>query len=290
MNDLVFAVYLPGRKTNVGGHVVLHKLVKILCDLGQEVWVTCEPMFGCDAKLINNIGAPNQKMWDMSFVKDKKLVAVYPETIKGNEFHADHIARWILYHTKGEIEKTWYDTDEYFFYVDGFTTQKDRGSKNLNVIDPKLDVFFNRGLGDKREGYCHINKKKYPKGEKMLEHLSSKDLTDFMKKGGFVYLAEELNKHEYFVTYDDATYHSIAAALCGCRSVILNPDPKITPDEYRKNYHMSVYGIAYGWNDLKHADMTRDMVKELMRKIERQSIKSVEEFVLFWKKKLQGYD
>ena len=133
-----------------------------------------------------------------------------------------------------------------------------------------------------------LNKKKYPIGEKLLESLNSIDLSDFDKKGGFSYLASEFNKYEYFVTYDDATYYSILAALCGCRSVILNPDLTITPEEYRKKFPVRKYGVAYGWQDMKHADLTRDLVREHIKNYEKESIKSVNKFINFWIDKINN--
>ena len=285
MNDIVFAVYTPGRKENTGGHIVLHKLIKILDDLGYEVWCTQTPMFSCNAKLIKKISVEREE-YSMTFSKGKNLIAIYPEQIKGNPFQAKYVARWILYHVRPDVEETWKNTDEYFYYTRGFHTQRnDQKIKDLTIIDGKLDVFRNVGLGKNRNGYCHINKKKYPKDEVLLNSLCSTNIGDFMEKGGFSYLAEQLNNYEFFITYDDATYYSIAAALCGCRSIIINPDVKMDPDEFRKQYPISKYGVAYGFNDIKHADMTRDMVKDHIKSLEKNSIKSVESFIKFWSQK-----
>ena len=71
------------------------------------------------------------------------------------------------------------------------------------------------------------------------------------------------------------------AALCGCRSVILNPDNKITPEEYRELYPVRKYGVAYGWIDLKHADLTRDLVRNHVKEYEKKSVESVINFVNF---------
>jgi hypothetical protein len=283
MSQITFVIYAPDRKPNVGGHVVIHMLIKKLADAGHEVWTTCKPLFPCRAKIIGSKRINDKIVWDTTMLSKKNYVAVYPETIKGNPLMAKNVVRWILYHTRPDIEETWSLDDHYFYYVDGFTTKRTAKKKILNLIDPKLDIFYNKGLGTNRSGYCHINKKKYPEGERKLEYLNSKDLSNFMENGGFPYLAEELNKHEYFVTYDDATYYSIAAALCGCKSVILNPRLDILPEEFRQQHFLFTYGVAYGWEDLKHADMTRDMVRDHIKRMEKNSLRQIEELVKYAK-------
>ena len=288
MKKIIFAVYLSGRKENTGGHVVLHKLVKMLADMGEEVWINCQPLYECNANIITKSTRDGKEILDLSFSSGKDLVAIYPESVKGNEFKANHIVRWILYHTKSEIEDTWNPTDEYFYYAKGFsTTKKQLKRRMLTLVDAKRDIFYNKGIGTNRKGYCHINKKKYPEGEKMLEYFGSTDLSDFMDKGGFSYLAEQMNKYEYFITYDDATFYSVLAAMCGCKSVVLNPDPRVTPQEFREMNEVLSWGIAYGWNDIYHADMTRDMVREKMVCVEKQSFQQVKEMIRFFHKKLQ---
>jgi hypothetical protein len=276
---MIFFIYIPGRKEFTGGHVVLHKLTKIISDLGYEVWSNQIPLFDCNCKLVEDIDATKEYI--------EKIVVVYAEQIIGNPLNAKNVCRWILYHTKEDVENTWSETDIRFKFVPGFKTITS-SDKVLTVLDSKLEIFRNEGLGDKRTGFCHINKKKYPIGEKLLESLNSIDLSDFDKKGGFSYLASEFNKYEYFVTYDDATYYSILAALCGCRSVILNPDLTITPEEYRKKFPVRKYGVAYGWQDMKHADLTRDLVREHIKNYEKESIKSVNKFINFWIDKINN--
>lgn len=285
MTNISFLIYIPGRKENIGGQVVLHKLVKILADMGEEVWTNQIPMFECNSNILEQ---NEDGTWNTKNVNNT-IVAIYPEQIEGNPFNVENVTRWILYHTKESIEKTWSTSDIHFYYTEGFKSSLKTRYK-LTTLDSKLDIFSNKGLGSKKKGYCHINKKKYPVGEKTLSHLESKDLSNFMECGGFKYLAEEFNKHEYFVTYDDATYYSILAALCGCRSIIINTNPLITPDEYREMYHISKYGISYGWNDIKHADLTRDLLRDFIKSIEKESIKNVTSFVDFWVNKVYNID
>ncbi len=278
---LIFFIYTPGRRQFTGGHVVLHKLIQIIDELGYEVWSNQTPLFDCNCKIIDNLESIKEN-------DEYKIVAVYPEQIKGNPINVENVSRWILYHTDPEIEETWSNTDYFFKYCEGFKTKRETNN-SLTIIDSKLEIFKNYGLGNKRKGYCHINKKKYPKNEKILESLESKNLSDFTEKGGFEYLSEEFNKHEFFITYDDATYYSVLSAMCGCRSVIINTDPNISPDEYRLKYPINKFGVAYGWQDLKHADLTRDLTTPNIQSMEKESVESVKKFINFWKQKLKIY-
>lgn len=286
---MTFVIYVPGRRENVGGHVVLHKFVQILSELESDVWTTEEPLFKCNAKVIEK---NEEGEFDLSFLENKKqsdTVVLYPEQVEGNPFKIKNVSRWILYHTSKEIENTWNKGDVYFYFQPGFRTQrKDEELKRMTILDTKLSVCVNKGFGSKRSGYCHINKKKYPNGEKILESLNSTDLGDFMENGGFEYLVEELNKYEFFVTFDDATHYLVIAAMCGCRSVSLRPNVTISPDKYRELYPTRKYGVAFGWEDLKHADLTRDLVKDHMKTYENKSVQEVKSFISFWKNKLSN--
>jgi len=55
-------------------------------------------------------------------------------------------------------------------------------------------------------------------------------------------------------------------------------------------YHISKYGISYGWNDIKHADLTRDLVRDFIKSIEEESNKSVTSFIDFWVNKVDNID
>lgn len=285
---MIFVIYTPGRRRFVGGHVVLHKLIKILSDLNVEVWTNHKPLFDCKVNIIEKV----EEKYDLSPLKGKRKVVLYPEGIEGNPLNIKNVARWILYHPKEEIQETWSPTDELFYFIPGFSKSnnfQESKKKTLTVIDSKLEYASNRGYGASRKGYCHFNKKKYPKGETLTQRLESTDLAGILKTEGFKGLVEEMNKHEYFITYDDATYYSIIAALCGCKSVILNPDPLISPEDYREKYPMRKYGVAYGWEDLKHADLTRDLLRKHIQKYESISIQEVESFVEFWRKRLWNH-
>ena len=110
------------------------------------------------------------------------------------------------------------------------------------------------------------------------------------------------NQYEYFLTYDQTTYLSVMATLCGCKTVILNPgkpyeftpnanteideNKEITPTEFRLNNYLQQYGIAYGWDDLKWAQDTLPFVRDYIEQLEVIDNKTVDNFVNYWTSKL----
>lgn len=285
--DPIFIIYTPGSRRYTGGHVVLHVLAKRLAESGFEVWTTAEPMYPCKVSVLEKKEEEGYILGELENKLDR-VVAVYPEQIEGNPLGTKHVARWILYYTKKEIELTWSKTDEIYFLTYGFSKKmsiKLKDYKRLETFDFKHDIFFNKGYGAKRQGYCYLRKKGFPEEEKLISETGATDLTSFTEKG-FEYLAEEFNKHEYYLSYDHATFYITAAAMCGCRVVIVNPDPTLTPEEFRVQFPTQKYGVAYGWMDLKHADMTRDMVIPYTRELAKMQEKLLRKFVENWRLKI----
>lgn len=283
-----FLIYTPGSREWTGGHVVLHALAKKLADKGLNVWITSPAMFNSKVKVLEKRvieeenGETREEIDLRPLHKVKDLYVVYPEQIEGNPLKIHNVIRWILYYVKDEIKNTWSKNDILFFLTPAFTKGFDKpedGFRFLETMDLKLDVFTNKGYGGQRNGYCHVRKKNFPKDEAHFAHYGSKDLSDFMEQGGFKYLAEQFNRAEYFLSYDHATFYTLAAALCGCRVVIVNPNPHISPINFRRKFPSQMYGVAYGWMDLKHADLTRDLVKPYLQELEKKNDKLIRDFI-----------
>ena len=84
------------------------------------------------------------------------------------------------------------------------------------------------------------------------------------------------NKYEYFISYDPLTFLVIIAALCGCIPVVIKVDG-MSKDEWIKttavtdylNYtgEKTLYGIAYGYEDIEYAKQTLHLVKDQWNRI-----------------------
>ena len=96
----------------------------------------------------------------------------------------------------------------------------------------------------------------------------------------------EFNKYEYLLTFDEKSFFTTAAALCGTKSIILNPNKELTPIEYRLKNPIQMCGVAYGFDDIKWANNTIGLVKENLLQLEQKDKQTVSNFIQYWKNKL----
>lgn len=288
-----------------GGLLAMHYLAYQLAKRGQNVYIFCKPEYPHEnihtIKNINRVENGTVKRdWELFLYNLTNTIAVYPEISLGNPFNTKHVARWLLYESQSEIEKTWGENDCYFNYGT-FKTLEGKEQHPLTVMDFHFEVFQDRGRED-RKGFCHILHKNTTDNSRiMMEELGSKGLGDWKSRGCFKYLVEEFNKYEYFVTYDEKSFFTVAAALCGCKSIICNPKNlsnvkekninykgPLTPTEYRLENPLQMFGVAYGFNDLKWAHDTVHLVRKHLIKRDRMNNKTIDKFIEFWEKKCYG--
>lgn len=190
-----------------------------------------------------------------------------------------------------------------YFNYGNFKTFRKVEDRKLTVFNYNFDKLYQNNFG-KRKGFCHlIHKHTPPNGLEIFSKLNSFDLTDWKTKGAYDYLREQFNQYEYFLTYDQKSFYTLAAGLCGCKSIILNPGPSyefagnawsdsseykdiMTPTEYRLNNPIQMFGTAYGWDDIQWANKTINMVKEHLTELEKIDKKTIDKFVSFWETKL----
>jgi hypothetical protein len=103
-------------------------------------------------------------------------------------------------------------------------------------------------------------------------------------------LLDEFNKYEYVLTFDDKSYYTVAAALCGAKSIILNTNKDMTPAEYRIKNPIQMCGVAYGMNDIKWAEQTIGLVKNNLLQLEKRDNTTIDEFIKYWENKILKND
>lgn len=292
-----------------GGLVALHKLSYELAKRGHNVYIFCEPEYPhYNIHVIPSTtkidGSRFYSTWKGFSYNLNNTISIYTEYNLNNPFGTKHITRWILYHTKKEFEQQYQD-NEYFFNYGKFKTYRGVDDGTLTTIEYNLDkLYIEKSIN--RNGYCHLLHKNTPKNARVeLEKYKSSDLGDWYNKGGFDYLRMEFNKYEYFLTFDDKTYLTTAAALCGCKSIILNPNHRddtiknafteskyflrsLTPMEYRLQNPLNMFGVAYGIEDMDWADSTIHMVRDHIIEMEKIDNKTIDNFVDFWNEKCFG--
>lgn len=283
-----------------GGHIVLHLLANKLAQRGHNAYIFADPMYPHP-----NIRVIPQDYWldpdpDSNIAKWSyepfvypldQTISIFPSNYLGNPFNTIHNVRLVMDHVEEENLSSWDDND--YVAIGGWTTWN-VGKKvdfRLPVFDCKLDLFQDRK--NPRAGYCHALWKYTPDNHKeILEPFQSTDITQWPKLGGFEYLANALNQHEYFLTFDRKTFLTTAAVLCGCKAIIIDPNKnpfpeKIqTPGEFRTENPLNYFGVAFGMEDLAWAEDSLHLARKNVENLTAAAEKFIDEFVLYWEKKL----
>lgn len=306
LNFLV-GVHVNFAQVLTGGVVAMHKLAHNLAKTGHNVFTFCEPEYPHEnIRVIKSHGKKlnddeTEWSWESFQYPLNKTISIYPQIIRGNPYNTKHVSRWVLYHTEKFIEDQYGEEDVYFNYGN-FKTYKTVPDRKLTVFNYYFDKLYitNRGT---RKGFCHMSHKNTPpNGHETFKTFNSFDLGEWKTNGAFDYLREQFNKYEYFLTYDQKSFFTLAATLCGCKAIILNPGPSfeqsenafsesedygktMTPTEYRLNNPIQMYGIAYGLDDISWANKTIEFSTEYLKELEIIDNKTVTDFVRFWETK-----
>jgi len=306
--NFVIDIFTDFGRALTGGIVAMHKLAYELAERGHNVYMFCKPEYSHDnitqipSELVNSEGFVESYSWEGFSYNPHNTVSIYPQISRGNHFNTIHNVRWILYDTEWVIEQHYGDDDVYFNYGN-FKTFRKVEEKKLTVFDYNFEKLYQTNFG-KRKGFCHIiHKHTPPNGTEIFEKLNSFDITNWKKNGAYQYLREQFNQYEYFLTYDQKSFYTLAAGLCGCKSIILNPGPSyefagnawsdsseyqhiMTPTEYRLNNPIQMFGVAYGWDDIQWANQTVGMVRDHLLELEQIDKRTIDNFVNYWEKKL----
>jgi hypothetical protein len=144
----------------------------------------------------------------------------------------------------------------------------------LFTTDSREHIFFDRG--ERRRGVCYAVRK--GKDKPLNQHpRDALCIDDYVARGGDQYLADVLNRHELFISYDHCTMLSLMAAMCGCKSVVI-PDG-VTSGEQRRQGDPLASVLAWGFNDLDRAVSAMLRLPALLRDLDRQSQQSIDAFV-----------
>lgn len=282
-----------------GGLISLHKLAYLLAEQNHNVYIFCKPAF--PHKNITTIpsqveiieGHKHRAYWEMIHYNNDNTVAIYPEHGYGNKFNTKYVARWIMYHTTREDEENFNEND-FIFNYGNFKTNLNRENGKLRIVDYNLDKFYDEKL--ERNGFCHILGKQTPNNhENILNVFNSVDITKFKNNINLNLLRKEFNKYKYFLTFDEKTYLSTAAALCGCKTIILKNSSidnkeELLPIQYRIENPEFMFGVAYGIEDLAWAEKTQYLVREHITELDKTNVVNVNQFIKFWVKKLNLVD
>lgn len=283
-----FIIYGPHYTDTSGGIIALYKLLRVINEAGHEAkfwhWTTYHPH---ESRAINGKIAkyfkfsPNIMLEDNSHVftyehatlEDvNESVVIYPEIIEGNPLGSRRVVRWLL-NNPGVISGTSaFGVDELtLFFNESFVPSgwAIDPSRKLQILEWKTDVYREINTGD-REGTCFMVRKGHdlpldyhPEGAMQVDHLSHEEL------------AVVFNRCETFISYDQFTAYTIYAALCGCDAIVV-PRPDLDENAWRMAHP---FGIAYGFEDLERARLTRAAMVEAILSTEDRNIEAVKNLV-----------
>lgn len=272
-----------------GGVVAVHMLAYKLAERGHIVYMFADPEY--PHKNIHQIPFKNLDQyryeWEPFTFNTQKTVVIYSQIEHGNALGIPNVARWLMYHSEKILEDMW-DKNDYVFNYMSFETHHFPIEGTLTTADFHLDTLYNKNL-DNRKGFCHIIHKDTPNNyQDILRIFKSTDIGDWKSKGTWDYLQQVFNEHKYFLTFDNNSFYTITAGLCGCIPIVLNDTKYSSPEEFREKNPLFQYGIAYGMNDIDWALNTHHLLLQNINLMDREYNKSVDNFIKFWEDKLNS--
>jgi hypothetical protein len=250
-----------------GGPMILHYISKKLLEFGDRVCMNYPFYDGCE-KLTKDF-FKNLKTEDWILIateNDFRLQSINLKTV-----------RLILF-TGKNMEK--YRSDELIFqYGKSFTIgTKFENSPSIRPIVTNLNFWKDLGCQRSETPLILIKKGNISK-DKIIDGNIIDDvikMNDTRESIDFE-LLKLFNTHKTFITYDNNTFHSVQAALCGAISIVI-PDGKLNEKEWRKSTRRE-YGIAYGNNE-EQINFALNTIDNLKKIIENELIRSHEEIYL----------
>jgi len=282
---------------NKGASFALHKLAYEIALKDHYVYVFNEVKYPhknikvIPTQIIESFedGWRNQFSWEGFGFNLKNTISIFPQTTYGNPFNTIHNVRWVLHDYSQEQWDT-FGTDDVIFNYGTFKVHEETKQLPLTVFDYNFDKFYNTH-NPNRTGFGHIIHKNTPDwGLEFLKNIGSTEIPHYNGKKEIDYLLDEFNKYEYVLSFDDKSYYTTAAALCGAKSIILNTNKDMTPAEYRIKNPIQMCGVAYGMNDIKWAEQTIGLVKNNLLQLEKIDNNTIDEFIKYWENKILKND
>lgn len=222
------------------------------------------------------------------FDKDRTVV-VYGETIRGNPLKATNVVRWIM-NTPGVCggDGVYALTDHIFQYHPWFAVDpryEIKGPLTAIDLDHQLKTYQNKNLPNRKGGAYLVRKgtdKKHNQhpanfvhADPLLEKMSDEEAADFF------------NRIETFISYDDMTFISVQAALCGCKSIIIPGEGDRSEENLKKVNRIK--GVAYGFVDQEWVQGTADLLRPHFEALNAENLSTIKAFYEYCEKAIPGY-
>ncbi len=238
-----------------GGPLILHYISKKLLEFGDRVCMNHPFYEGCEKMTKDFFRTLNPEEWVLITTEDDfRLHDINFKTV-----------RLILF-TGKNMEN--YRSDELIFqYGKSFTTGTNyENSPSIRPIVTNLNFWKDLGCHRSDTPLVLLKKGVIPKDDNIIDGKLIDDVINMndTREAVDFELLKLFNTHKTFITYDNNTFHSVQAALCGAISIVI-PDGKLNETEWR-NSTKREYGIAYGNNEdqINFALNTIDNLKQVI--------------------------
>ena len=276
MKNIIIYAHTPQFSFKDGGTVVEHLLAKTLHDLGQNVRI----YYSSGIKIPNSIF---MNYYNNDFPINDSTVVIYCEGTQGNPLKAKYVVRWMLSKLGQNVPYEWVNTwgkNELVYYFN-FEEKIAKNPEKIGNIYKLLNVIFINPLAinnnlSTRQGTCYTIRKAHQTHGKHLQAVHPPGSFEITRAHTQIDYITIFNNHKYFISYDSITFLSIISALCGCISIVIKVEGLSKEDwlnttvasEYLKESgENTLYGIAYGADDLENAINTLHLAKEQWNKI-----------------------
>lgn len=269
-----FIVYAPGPYACYGGgSIALHKLAHNIASMGEQCFIMTSE------KNPEYLGIQIDEVQAIEMAKYGGSMVIYPEVTIGNPLQSPHVMRWILYDVRTTGEHGKFSANDLLYKYAPIYKQREGFeipvTGELRAFELNLELM--QDLGGIRQGACYIKKKNpdkieiHPEGSFCLDKIKKND-------GYIKFLAHVFNCCKTFYAYDDATWLSVMAAQCGCKSIVV-PREGLTAKEWYNGYPYFKYGIAYGLDEMQHAENTRGLMLSTLSALETLSLQQTKLFI-----------
>lgn len=293
-----YIVYAPHFDETSGGSIFLHLLAHRLNELGETalLWPWASPaqfsmrywrracwrkpqLIFDTAPRANlwpklrtgpNFNTPQARRKDLS----KDSIVIYPEVTLGNPLGAQNVVRWLLY-TPGVKDPFDFTAGELFFRAGEMSDLPDlTGGASDLFVWYRNPIYRNEHRPD-RKGVCYTLRKGKDKPRILETEQEDAICIDGLSHAE---TAEVFNATSVFYSYDEATFYSQYAALCGCLSIIV-PGQYESRADWVEAHPLGRFGVAYGDGDRDHALATMHRMEELLDEKIQDSLHSVRSFI-----------
>lgn len=295
---LKYIIYAPHFDETSGGSIFLHLLTHRLNELGETAllwpWHASAQFSWRDwlraclrkPRLIFQ-PSPCQRPWPQlqtapDFITPQALrkdligdsIVIYPEVTLGNPLGAPNVVRWLLY-TPGAKDPFDFTEGELFFRAGEMSDLPNITGGAPDLFVWYLNPVYRNENRPNRRGVCYTLRKGKDK-----PRIPETEHEDAVCIDGLSHeeTAEIFNSCSVFYSYDEATFYSQYAALCGCLSIIV-PGQYTSREEWVAAHPLGRFGVAYGDDDRDHAVSTMGRVAEMLEEKSQESLRSVKAFI-----------